>query len=687
MKRLHRLVITSFLGPFVMTFFIVMFLLLMQFLWRYIDDLAGKGLSIGILFELLAYASASLVPLALPLSVLLSSLMTFGSMGEHYELTALKSSGISLRRIMLPLFILVIFITGGAFFFANNVMPVTNLKMKSLLYDVKQQRPEFQITEGIFYNGIDNYSIRVGKRDLLTSMLYDIKIYDHTDRRGNVSVIVADSGHMQMTADKRNLIVTLWSGYVYKELEDDKKNRTKSYPHETDIFREQRIVIEMLGFELMRTDESIFRNSYQMLNVSQLQHTQDSIKDDINQRTEDYGKALIRNNYFSLRSRSTESFAPMETSLPSSSGLIEPSRRSRMPTTSAVRGIARPAPIPADTVKKPVIKVSDIDSLLLKYNSTDRYLIVDQASTNASSTMNYILSTAKSLEHETKLLRRHEIEWHRKFTLSFACLIFLFIGAPLGAIIRKGGLGMPTVISTLMFIVYYIISLSGEKFVRESMLTSFQGMWLSSFVLIIAGVFLTYEATNDSAMLNLDTYYNWIRSRLGLKKNLMVEYKAYLAGKFDYLEIEKSTLQDDFRFIGELAGECGDKLQEDCRLGKMITKIMENTSYDYIIEFGIHYNGIFHEFMLSKWFRIPYFQKRISEFPVLKYKTNLQYFNNKKLRLLTIIVFPVFMLRLIQYIIVIRKLRRNLHAIRDLSFGMINLLDRSIMNVDFEDCI
>lgn len=685
MKRLHRLVIMSFLGPFVMTFFIVLFLLLMQFLWRYIEDLAGKGLSVSVIFELLAYASASLVPLALPLSVLLSSLMTFGGMGEHYELTALKSSGISLRRIMLPLFILVIFITVGAFFFANNVMPVTNLKMKSLLYDVKQQRPEFQIIEGIFYNGIDNYSIRVGKRDPLTSMLYDIKIYDHTDRRGNVSVIIADSGHMQMTADKRNLIVTLWSGCVYKELEDDKKSRIKSYPHETDIFREQRIVIEMLGFELMRTDESIFRNSYQMLNVSQLQHTQDSLKHEINQRTEDYYHALIQNNYISSNSRGTGRLSPTETAITSSGLIASPGWLGR-PTTSPA-SIAKPASVPADTVKKPVLKVSDINSLLLKYNSIDRSIILEQASTIASSTMSYILSTANNIDHEIKLLRRHEIEWHRKFTLSFACLIFLFIGAPLGAIIRKGGLGMPTVISTLMFIIYYIISLSGEKFVRESMLTSFQGMWLSSFILTIAGVFLTYEATNDSAILNLDSYYNWIRSRLGLKKNLMVEHKAYLAGKFDYLEIEKNTLKDEFQFIGQLAGECRDKLQEDCRLGKMITKIMKNTSYDYLIEFGIHYNGIFHEIMLSKWFRILYFQRRISEFPVLKYKTNLHYISKKKFRLLAIIIFPIFILRLVQYIILIRKLGRNLQVIRDLSFGMINLLDRSIMNIDFEDCI
>ena len=267
-----------------MTFFIVMFILLMQFLWRYIDELVGKGLNFSVVGELMAYASASLVPLALPLSVLLSSLMTFGGMGEHYELTALKSSGISLRRIMMPVIVLSLFISIGAFLFANNVLPVTNLKMKSLLYDVRQQRPEVQITEGIFYNGIDNYSIRVGRKDPVTNKLFNIMIYDHTSRRGNVSVTVADSGHMQMTTDRRNLIVTLWNGHVYTELEDDKRSQQKSYPSRTDNFREQRIVIAMTGFELERSDESIFKNSYQMLNVSQLSHITDSLSKELDKK-------------------------------------------------------------------------------------------------------------------------------------------------------------------------------------------------------------------------------------------------------------------------------------------------------------------------------------------------------------------------------------------------------------------
>ncbi len=210
-----------------MTFFIVLFLLLMQFLWRYIDELVGKGLEFKIIGELMLYAASSLVPLALPLAILLSSLMTFGNMGEFYELTAMKSSGISLRRIMFPLIILVFLISVGAFVFANNVLPVTNLKMKSLLYDVRNQQPGVQITEGVFYNGIANYSIRVNRKDPNTNVMYDIKIYDHSSRKGNVVVIVADSGTMKMTADRRNLVVTLWDGYKYEEIDEKKRKKER----------------------------------------------------------------------------------------------------------------------------------------------------------------------------------------------------------------------------------------------------------------------------------------------------------------------------------------------------------------------------------------------------------------------------------------------------------------------------
>lgn len=677
MKRLHILVIKSFLGPFVMTFFIVMFLLLMQFLWRYIDELVGKGLEFGVVAELMLYASASLVPLALPLSVLLSSLMTFGGMGEYYELTALKSSGISLRRIMMPVIALSVFISAGAFLFANNILPVTNLKMKSLLYDLRQQRPEVQITEGIFYNGIDNYSIRVGKKDPVTNRLFNIMIYDHSARRGNTTVTVADSGQMQMTADRRNLIVTLWKGNIYSELEDARRRAAEnSYPSRTDNFREQKIVIEMTGFELMRSDESLFKNSYQMLNVNQLGNITDSLSHELETKTNNFNEVLLTNNYFALKSNGKSSLSVVQSAI--SDQLINPRE------IGARQGYLISGNSPSDTIDYPLKTFEKVKDLIYSYTESDRYMIVEQARSNASFSMNYVLSTSETIKNERKYLRRHEIEWHRKFTLSFACLIFLFVGAPLGAIIRKGGLGMPTVISTVFFIIYYILSLSGEKFVRESYMTSFTGMWLSSFILVVAGVFLTYEATNDSAILNLDNYLTWIRTKLGLRKSSIVEVKSNIAGKFEYIDVEKNVVQDNFRYLLRQVAKCTERLCEDTTLKGIYRKIMDNKSYDYLIELGIEYNSIFHELMLSNWYRIPYFQKRLQEFPVLHYKTNSSLFTAKSIRKLSVILFPVFLVRFAYYLISIRRLKRELSLIASLSNGMINLLDRAIIKSYFQ---
>lgn len=707
MKRLHRLVIISFLGPFVMTFFIVLFLLLMQFLWRYIDELVGKGLEFKIIGELLVYAASSLVPLALPLAILLSSLMTFGNMGEFYELTAMKSSGISLRRIMFPLIFLVMLISAGAFVFANNVLPVTNLKMKSLLYDVRNQRPEVQIMEGVFYNGIDNFSIRVNRRDPVTGMLYDLKIYDHTAHKGNVSVTVADSGRMKMTADRRNLVVTLWSGYTYSELDEKRRRRNKNFPHRMDKFGEQRIIIEMSGFELLRSDESLFRNSYSMLNLSQLARTRDSLQKQLDNKSLLFYRTMIQNNYFKMNSRRIRNLSGQPAflksrSLPNAAQYTFPQGRdlpdNDQPPAREVPGAynkkpgaiqkpVRPSNITLETdstgqVKKHPLIIHNFDSLYLSYPLAKRLEIVKQALNFNSMNQYMILSTSENIIYDMRYLRRHEIEWHRKFTLSLACLIFLFIGAPLGAIIRKGGLGMPTVISTLLFIMYYIISLTGEKFVRESVISAFAGMWISSFVLVVAGVFLTYEATNDSAILNLESYINFVRDKLGLRKGVLLDKKSHLTGKFEILEIPRKELQDDFADIGKQAIICIELIYRDINLKSLVQKAGGNTGYPFLIEFGINYNSLIDRIVLSKWFRIPYFYKRLSEFPFLNGRITANYFPNKFLKVLSFIFFPVWIFIIIELWLKLQRLKRNLLQVDELSAGIINLLNSSALKID-----
>ena len=704
MKRLHRLVIASFLGPFVMTFFIVLFLLLMQFLWRYIDELVGKGLEFKIIGELMLYAASSLVPLALPLAILLSSLMTFGNMGEFYELTAMKSSGISLRRIMLPLIVLVILISGGAFFFANNVLPVTNLKMKSLLYDVRNQQPGVQIAEGVFYNGIANYSIRVNRKDPNTDMMYDIKIYDHSSRKGNVVVIVADSGRMKMTADRRNLVVTLWNGYKYEEIDEKKRKKERRFPHEMDKFGEQRIIIEMSGFELMRSDESIFRNSYSMLNLNQLNRAVDSLQAGLDLRSRQFYNTIIRNNYFRMNSRNNMNFnrpvyysqdqppsatsyntnAPVlgNRSLPGNQ--INPARRfdpARVPAA-----VKKPRVINIDSIKAatPLIKVHNFDSLYNSYKTEQKHNIVRTALNYTSMDQYLVVSVAANLKFDMRYLRRHEIEWHRKFTLSLACLIFLFIGAPLGAIIRKGGLGMPTVISTLLFILYYIMSLTGEKFVRESVISAFNGMWLSSWILIVAGIFLTYEATNDSAILNFDSYINWVRDRLGLRKSVLLDRKAHLTGKFEIINIPRKELQDDFTSIGQQAIRCRVQLRKEITALSLARKIISNKGFTNLIEFGVHYNSLIDRIILSQWFRIPYFNKRLTEFPFLNGRLTNNNLSRPIVKWGSLILFPIWIVIFTITFVKVQRMKRSLQLVHELAMGMVNLLNSSAIKTEFE---
>ncbi len=704
-----------------MTFFIVLFLLLMQFLWRYIDELVGKGLDISVIGELLLYASAGLVPLALPLAILLSSLMTFGNMGEYFELTAIKASGISLRRIMKPIVILVIFITIGSFLFSNNVLPVTNLKMKSLISDVRRQRPEVSIIEGAFYNGLGNYSIRVNKKDPVANILYGLQIYDHSAGKGNIIVTIADSGRMKMTADKRNMIIVLWNGHRYEEVIENRRRRDRRYPHQTLKFKEQQIIIEISGFELSRSDESIFKNAYQMLNVQQLQRAVDSFERNLNLRTRSFHVSMVNRSLFRSNSEilnnmniaasygSKEDHSPPDITTREEADSTA-KRVSVKPEHESMDFAARKAearkmaimkradlersdqqPI-ADTSKQVISQpsprklkeVNNFDTLVASFTAKDRLELIKSANRSVTQRHFQIASAASTNDIETRLLRRHEIELHRKFTLSMACLIFLFIGAPLGAIIRKGGLGLPTVISTLLFILYYIISLTGEKFVRESILTAYQGMWLSSFILVIAGVFLTYQATNDAAILNVDTYMNWIREKIGIRKGIMLEKKLHITGRFELIEIQKDELLQEFRNVGESATACLKKLKEDNKWPLLVRKSFENREFMYLIEFGIHYNSFLDRIILSKWFRIPYFKKRLSEFPFAYGRTRSFIFTNRTLIWLAVIIFPVALIRLIHIKLKINHVIKQLKQIADLSSGMINLLNSSALKSEIE---
>ncbi len=481
-KKLHKLILQSFIGPFVLTFLIVVFVLLMQFLWKYIDDLVGKGLDMPVIAELLMYTTASLVPMALPLAVLLASIMTFGNLGEHNELLAFKSAGISLQKIMAPVIVLVVFITIGAFLFNNNMLPYTNLKMRSLLYDIQKQNPELQIKPGLFDNTIEGYSIRVESKDSRTSLLTGIQIYDHTDHLGNIIVTVADSGYIRMTSDERHLIFTLYNGYTYTEMQKkSREKRKKSYPSRRDRFEVQEMLVELVDFGLQRTDENLFKSSYQMMNLLQLKHMTDSLINEILINQKDLKSTLTITSYYKNK------------------GFLYKT----VPRDSVI-------------VNKNLIHFN-LDSVFYSLKREDQIRNLNQAISASRSATNYLNNSFVTQDNKVRRLRKYQIETQRKYTLSLACLLFFFIGAPLGAIIRKGGLGMPVVISVFFFIIYYIISLSGEKFARESVLSPFSGMWISTFILIPLGAFLTYKASKDSLLMNAETYLIFFRKLFKIK--------------------------------------------------------------------------------------------------------------------------------------------------------------------------
>ena len=456
-KKLTVLVLRAFAGPLVITFPISIFVLLMIFLWKYVDDLVGKGLDWIIVTKLLSYASITFIPLALPLSLLLASLMTFGNLAEHFEITAIKSAGVSLQKMMRPLIIAVIGISLTAFYFSNYVLPVANLKMNALLYDVRQQKPALLIKEKLFYNGIDGFSIRVDKKLPDGQNLEHIMIYDHTSGRGNTKLIMAEKGRMAMSDDERFLLLTLYKGSSYEEQET--RPGKSSRPLMRTEFDEELIRFDLSSFKLTRTNEQLFKDNFQMLNLRQLANAADSIEN------------RIEKNHFDLYSL-----------------------------------ILKNLGIDSVSGNQSMQKFHSMDSLY-KHDDIDRQkLTASTALYAAKNVKSFTENSLMDLEVKSRNLARHKIEWQRKFTLSFACLILFFIGAPLGAIIRKGGLGMPVVVSILFFIVFHVISIMGEKFAREGVIDPWKGMWLSAFILLPIGLFLTIKATSDSALFDKDAY-------------------------------------------------------------------------------------------------------------------------------------------------------------------------------------
>lgn len=430
----------------------------MQFLWKYIEDLVGKGLELSVIVELFVYASASLVSMALPLAILLSSIMTFGNLGENYELVSMKSAGISLQRIMRPLIGFCIGLSALAFYFSNNVLPMANLKFKSLLFDVMHQKPAMDFKPGVFYKGIEGFVIRISGKEKDGQTLRDVMIYDHREQGGNEKVISAKTGKISMSEDGRYLIFNLYDGYQY----DEQKGRTN--PLARSEFKEHTMNFDLSGFSFSRTDEDLFKDNQQMLNINQLGNSLDSLNKVYSSRQSDYKTSM--------------------------------STRLQLVSDTVYKKKAFSKALP-DTVS-----FNAIEGL----TDNEKRHVYQTATNLTRAAKTYALSMGEELKSRRKKIALHNIEWHRKFVLSISCLILFFIGAPMGAIIRKGGLGMPVVVSVVFFLVYHISGLTGEKMVKEGALIPGIGMWLSTFVLAPIGAFLTYKSTTDSMILDATFY-------------------------------------------------------------------------------------------------------------------------------------------------------------------------------------
>lgn len=521
-KKLDLYILKKFLPLFFGAFFICLFVFMMQFTWRYIDELIGKGLSLDILGQFFWYMGITLIPMSLPLAILLASLITFGNMGEQLELLSMKAAGVPLVRIMRPILMLVIVFTGMSFYFQNKTAPDAQISLRTLLFSMKQAQPAVEIPEGVFYNEIPNLNLYVQRKNAETGMLYQTIIYKTDQGFDRAQIVLADSGRLEMTADKLHLRLDLWNGEQFENLQSQGMSMMQSanVPFDRETFAYKRFLIDFdSNFAMM--DKNMLRDMPQAKSMWEIEASVDSM----NAELDSIGKIYYRDvsqRWFDKRIMSKKIAATLRA--------------------------AKPLPF---------------DSILARTSPSD----VRTARQMALNTVRLVNSELewKSLAAQTgdNQIRRHWVEWHQKMTLSLACLLFFFIGAPLGAIIRKGGLGLPAVISVLIFIFYYIINTSGMKMARDGSWNMVYGMWISSVVLLPFGVFLTYKANKDSVVFNAEMYLNFFRALLGLRTSRHLNRKEVIIHDPDYVRMSEQL----------------DALRDDCREYARVSRLKSAPSY------------------------------------------------------------------------------------------------------------
>lgn len=590
-KKLDLYILKKFLPLFFGAFFICLFVFMMQFTWRYIDELIGKGLSLDILGQFFWYMGITLIPMSLPLAILLASLITFGNMGEQLELLSMKAAGVPLVRIMRPILMLVVVFTGMSFYFQNKTAPDAQISLRTLLFSMKQAQPAVEIPEGVFYNEIPNLNLYVQRKNAETGMLYQTIIYKTDQGFDRAQIVLADSGRLEMTADKLHLRLDLWNGEQFENLQSQGMSMMQSanVPFDRETFAYKRFLIDFdSNFAMM--DKNMLRDMPQAKSMWGIEASVDSM----NAELDSIGKIYYRDvsqRWFDKRIMSKK-------------------------IAAALRA-AKPLPF---------------DSILARTSPSD-VRTARQMALNTVRSVNSELEW-KSLAAQTgdNQIRRHWVEWHQKMTLSLACLLFFFIGAPLGAIIRKGGLGLPAVISVLIFIFYYIINTSGMKMARDGSWNMVYGMWISSVVLLPFGVFLTYKANKDSVVFNAEMYLNFFRALLGLRTSRHLNRKEVIIHDPDYARMSEQL----------------DALRDDCREYARVSRLKSAPSYvdvffrhntdHHVEEIGGHLETIVEELSNAK---DPRIVSMLNSFPVVYVHAHTSPFEGNKANKIAGVFFPL----------------------------------------------
>lgn len=590
-KKLDIFILKSFLVLFAGTFFICLFIFMMQFLWRYVDELVGKGLEVGILAQFFFYSALTLIPLSLPLAILLAALMTFGNFGERYELLSMKAAGIPLLRIMRPLIILCVFISGMSFYFQNVVAPKAQMKLWTLLVSMKQTSPELDIPEGVFYSEISGYNIYVKKKDRDTGVMQDLLIYNFSDGFENARVIWASEGKMEMTSDKKHLYLHLYNGEQFENLKSQTIS-SKNVPYRRETFREKHIIIEFDGGFSM-VDGGFLSERSDSKNMAEISHSIDSLSF----RADSIGRSMFNEIKLSIYS---------------------PQSLSR---TDSIK-----------VVKKELPSIINGDSVFNTYTLAEK----EEALANAYNQTNKLASDwgVKSIQvtDTDKNILRHKTDWHKKITLSLSCLMFFFIGAPLGAIIRKGGIGLPVVISVVIFVLYYIIDSGSTRVARSGEMNIVLGVWMSTLVLMPIGIFFTYKSNKDSVVFNAELYLGVFKWLLGMRPSRHLIKKEVI--------IEDPNYRQIYQITNDLSAQCNQYLQQHrLTTAPNYFKIFNSHGADnQIADISKTLEAMIEELSNSK-DRI--ILKSLNNYPILSTEAHKRPFDRYWLNILTGILIPV----------------------------------------------